>query len=68
MVGGLFVQRRGAQPFRYCRPHIDLFYELRPLVSSIYFFCIACVLLPHTEASLLSHVNVAVFLLSILLQ
>jgi len=59
-----------ARPFRYCRPHYVHFHELRLPISSRYFclFYIASVLLPHTKASLLLHICLAVFLLSMLIQ
>jgi len=68
-----FVYIRGAQPFRYCRPHCVYFYELRLPVNSSYFHvhCAGFVLsdflvfLPHIEPSLLSHVCLTVSLLSI---
>ena len=61
---GQLIYIREAQPFRYCRPHYIYFYELRPPVSSVYFiFCIASVLLSHTEPTLFPHVCLAFFLL-----
>jgi len=61
---------RGPQPFRYCRPHYVYCYELRSPVSSrcFYFSWIALVRLPRRAYSLLPHVCLAVFLLSILIQ
>jgi len=51
----------GAQPLRYCRPHYVYFYELRPPVSSTYFWLFALRLSAYTEPSLLSNVGLVVF-------
>jgi len=52
--------------FFYCRPHYIYFYELRPPMSSRHFcFCIASDLLPRSKPTLLPHVCLSVFLLTI---
>jgi len=53
----MFLDTRGAQPFRYCQPHYVYFHDLRRSVSSV--------LLPRTEPTLLSHVCLTIFLLNI---
>jgi len=53
---------KGAQPFHHCWPHYVYFCALQAASESklIKNFCIACVLLPHTEPepSLLPHMPV----------
>jgi len=36
------IESRGAQPFRCCLPHYVYFYQVRPQVSSRYFYCLYC--------------------------
>ena len=61
--------KQGA-PFRYCRPILCLFLWITAVIDfkTCFVFCIACVLLPHTELSLLPHVSLTVFLLTFLIQ
>jgi len=61
----------GAQPFHCCRPHRVEFCELLETTAASEFkklFCIAAVLLAHTEPILLLRFRSAVFLLSLLIE